>query len=47
MNQETVLMWPYLSQFVISLTNFVCLEIFNHALSGYGIKVKNSKNRSL
>ena len=35
MGQELVLIWLYLSQFVIPLTDFADLEVFHDALSGY------------
>ena len=36
MGPELVLVWSYLSQFVIPLTDFADLEVFHDALSGYG-----------
>ena len=35
-----MLKWPYLSQFVMSLTDFAYLAVFNDALLGSGIKIK-------
>ena len=44
MGPELVLIFSFLSQFVIPLTDFADLEVFHDALSGYGDKFKNSKN---
>ena len=33
------LTWPYLSQFVIHSTDFLNLEVFHNASSGYVVKI--------
>ena len=43
MGQDFVLIWSYLSKFVIPLTDFPEREVFHDALSGYGKKFQVMK----
>ena len=44
MGQESLLMWPYFSQFVTHLTDFEHLEELLDAFLLMGSKCKNSRN---